>query len=276
MPQGGRTKLEELEFNVMLFNANLLYLFCSVLILLDRSYSGRFWTGFEAFLSMRSTSANGLSNEQGASRMSIRRLRGMNMESEASLKREWSNCTVERAYEVLKGPDVEVTNKKDKDLQLPKLLELNRRVKRLFETLEKASPIAPLASPPAAHAPPRSPPQPQPQSSRTTWGVDGIQSTVVTRLMPEGGEAGATTLPLAERLLPRQLFEGKLPSALIQDPRFHGYNFFREETAAEGWTGECVRVRGYPNVVDHSKHSLLLNVYPVAAPPSLATTSGGG
>ena len=52
--QGGDKKeWEDVEFAVMLPNINLLYLFCSVLVLLDLSYMSRFWTQFEAFLSLR-------------------------------------------------------------------------------------------------------------------------------------------------------------------------------------------------------------------------------
>ena len=44
MPQGrGKADWEGAEFAVMLPNINLLYLFCSVLILQDRSYMSRFW-----------------------------------------------------------------------------------------------------------------------------------------------------------------------------------------------------------------------------------------
>ena len=44
MPQGrNKTGEEDVEFQVMLPNINLLYLFCSVLVLLDRSYMSRFW-----------------------------------------------------------------------------------------------------------------------------------------------------------------------------------------------------------------------------------------
>ena len=95
--------------------------------------------------------------------------------------------------------------------------------------------------------------------------------------MPGGGGAAggaggdAAALPPAERLLPRCLLEGKLPSALLHHPRYNGYHFFREESPRDGHTGESVCVRGYPDVVDHSKHTLLLHVHPVASPVSLAT-----
>ena len=44
MPQGeDKEDWEDVEFTVMLPNINLLYLFCAVLILQDRSYMSRFW-----------------------------------------------------------------------------------------------------------------------------------------------------------------------------------------------------------------------------------------
>lgn len=44
MPQGlNKSESELIEFQVMLPNINLLYLFCDVLILQDLTYMGRFW-----------------------------------------------------------------------------------------------------------------------------------------------------------------------------------------------------------------------------------------
>ncbi|KOO34185.1 RNA helicase [Chrysochromulina tobinii] len=63
MPQGQKkTERESAEFKEMLPNINLLYLTCSVLILMDRSYMNRFWTQFEAYLSMRAITSEGLTN----------------------------------------------------------------------------------------------------------------------------------------------------------------------------------------------------------------------
>ena len=63
MPQGrNKTLRESAEFKEMLPNINLLYLTCSVLILMDRSYMNRFWTQFEAYLSMRAITSDGLTN----------------------------------------------------------------------------------------------------------------------------------------------------------------------------------------------------------------------
>ena len=61
MPQGKeRTPAETVQFKWMLHEVNLLYLGCSVLCLVDISYSSRFWTQFEAWLSMQAASIDGL------------------------------------------------------------------------------------------------------------------------------------------------------------------------------------------------------------------------
>ena len=44
MPQGKRTEAEKVAFGRMLNNINLLFLGASIFILLDMSYSSRFWT----------------------------------------------------------------------------------------------------------------------------------------------------------------------------------------------------------------------------------------
>lgn len=44
MPQGSRSPAEQAAFRWMLYNVNVLYVSMNVLILLDASYIGRFWT----------------------------------------------------------------------------------------------------------------------------------------------------------------------------------------------------------------------------------------
>ena len=60
MPQGERTAAEKISFMWMLRNVNLLYLGTQVLVLLDLSYQSRFWTQFEAWLSMQDCKESGL------------------------------------------------------------------------------------------------------------------------------------------------------------------------------------------------------------------------
>ena len=139
MPQGrNKTEVEDIEFTTMLPNINLLYLFCSVLILLDGSYMSRFWTQFEAFLSFRKVTASGL----GPTPLTERRdaiicIHNADPEFDPpKLRKMWGDRTVDEAHEVLAKPDVEVTNKKDKEVQLPKLQRLNDFTKNVLADSE--------------------------------------------------------------------------------------------------------------------------------------------
>ena len=55
-----RSPAERLRFKWMLQNVNLLYLGMRVLVLMDISYLSRFWTQFEAWLSLQAGGAAGL------------------------------------------------------------------------------------------------------------------------------------------------------------------------------------------------------------------------
>ena len=69
MPQGKeRTPPEVADFQRMLKQINFLYLGARVLILLDLSYLSRFWTQFEAWLSMQQPTSVGLRRAIGAER----------------------------------------------------------------------------------------------------------------------------------------------------------------------------------------------------------------
>ena len=126
MPQGrDKEEWEDAEFAVMLPNINLRYLFCSVFILADLSYVSRFWTQFEAFLSMRKVSVRGLEAAPAAERRCVIKCihnASENIKAEIDL---WANKTASEAYDILALPDVTVTNQKDKDVQLPKLKKLD-------------------------------------------------------------------------------------------------------------------------------------------------------
>jgi hypothetical protein len=131
MPQGrNKTERESAEFKEMLPNINLLYLTCSVLILMDRSYMNRFWTQFEAYLSMRAITSDGLTNaEDPQARVTIMTLHGLHALQGNVLLLEWSNKTPDEAHAILAGQDVIVTNQSDKDIQLAKLKVLNERLR---------------------------------------------------------------------------------------------------------------------------------------------------
>ena len=59
----GLNRLDKAEFQKMLPNINIIYLGASVVIFLDRSYFSRFWTGFEAWLSFRKATVDGLTDD---------------------------------------------------------------------------------------------------------------------------------------------------------------------------------------------------------------------
>ena len=139
MPQGPKEgpdkKLdwEACEFAIMMPNINLLYLFCSVLILLDRQYMGRFWTQFEAFLSLRKVTVEGLSSTPEAERRcTVTCIKNAPKAFGAALIEEWEHKTSEEAYDILAQTDVKVTNSADKDVQLPKLKALNELSMKAF------------------------------------------------------------------------------------------------------------------------------------------------
>ena len=130
MPQAKRSPAEDIEFKHMLKHANLLYLGTRVLILLDLSYIGRFWTLFEAWLSMQTVHSEGLKPatlEQ--QRFDIVPIHGANKITGESLKSMWAERTPQEAYDLLSEPDVSVTNQSDKEIQLEKLLLLDDEVR---------------------------------------------------------------------------------------------------------------------------------------------------
>jgi hypothetical protein len=138
MPQGERTKAEALRFQRMLSNVNLMYLGTSVLILLELSYLSWFWTQFEAWLAMQEATPDGLRSAGVAARPRHRTrwtivtiYNGTDL-TKQQLVEMWASRTPAEAIEVLKKPDVEVTNASDKEAQLEKLAQLNERVQTAF------------------------------------------------------------------------------------------------------------------------------------------------
>jgi len=157
LPQGeDKTPAEKAEFGQQLPNINLLYLGCSVLILLDRSYSSRFWTLYEAWLSFMMATKHGLvpTMPQERLRCHIRCLHGTLPETEAALRKEWCYADAEKAYAQLSRPDITVTNLSDKELQLPKILSMNERVKELMASREDTGSALTPPRPTVATTPP--------------------------------------------------------------------------------------------------------------------------
>ena len=133
MPQGEKEAWELVAFKVMLRNINLLYLFCGVLVLADLSYVSRFWTQFEAFLSLRTVTKNGLEPAAEAERRCvIKCIHNAPSSFEGIILDMWAGKTADEAHDILAKPDVTVTNNSDKVVQLPKLLKLNELAQNHF------------------------------------------------------------------------------------------------------------------------------------------------
>ena len=96
-------------------------------------------TQFEAWLSFQSVTSEGLvSRRSHARRNHVVTVHGAPAELREALATEWSQCTPDEAHAKLSKPDVAVTNQRDKDEQLPKLLLFNDTVKGAFSPQELA------------------------------------------------------------------------------------------------------------------------------------------
>ena len=61
-----------------------------------------------------------------------------------ALKKMWQGKSPQEAHAVLKREDIDVTNKMDKELCLPKLLNLNKDVKELLAKQPSSQPSSPM------------------------------------------------------------------------------------------------------------------------------------
>ena len=143
---GKRTKREDLYFDHQLKHANLLYLGCKVLVLLDLSYQSRFWTQFELWLSVQEGTDEGLkpATEVHAKRVHLEPIHNATKELADSLLNIWRTKTPEEAHKLLEGTDVQVTNQRDKKHHLPKILSLDEDVRK--SALEMRAEHEPSAS----------------------------------------------------------------------------------------------------------------------------------
>ena len=118
----------------------MLYLGTQVLILLDLSYVSRFWTQFEAWLSMQFATPDGLKSAVGTqnTRHHIVAIQNAAAQSDMFTKMlidQWAIKTPDEAFEFLSKPDVTVTNQSDKEGQLPKIKSLGETVQGAFKAL---------------------------------------------------------------------------------------------------------------------------------------------
>ena len=177
MPQkiGGidtRTREEKAEFELMLAAISDLYLTAQVLILLDGSYASRFWTLTEAWCSMQTATKDGLENSISStedadftgsdvkvgSRCTIKCIHNAAKDTTSKgLVNLVSTQTPEGMHGILEKPDVNVTNAKDKEAILPKILKTDMHVKEGFlnnfdfeKTKNEKNGLTPKSEPEAA------------------------------------------------------------------------------------------------------------------------------
>jgi len=118
MAQGQRNADEKVEFKAMLKRINVLYLGATVLILLELSYISRFWTQFEAWLSMQFATPKGLvpcNLTSDLMRFHIQCIHNAPAELADILLNMWYSKSPEDAHDILSRADVTVTNASDKE-----------------------------------------------------------------------------------------------------------------------------------------------------------------
>jgi len=129
-PQKERTPAEELVFGRTLRFISLLFLGSRVLILCDRTYTTRFWTLFEAWISMQMATVDGLvPAPRGKRRCDIVPIHLASSITASELETLVAGKSLDQIYAMLGSPDIQVTNQKDKGMQLAKLLSLDHQVR---------------------------------------------------------------------------------------------------------------------------------------------------
>ena len=127
------TPAEKAEFQKMLPNINIIYLGAKVVIFLDETYLNRFWTGFEAWISYRRASVDGLTNCDLADlRVDVACIHGADTRTASTLQEDWLNADVHKAHEKLSMPNIKVTNTSDKKVQLAKLFLFDETVRAVM------------------------------------------------------------------------------------------------------------------------------------------------
>ena len=135
-PQKERTPAEELVFGRTLRYIAILFLGSSVLILCDRTYTTRFWTLFEAWLSMQMATVDGLAPAlREKRRCDIVPIHHASAVTVSELEALVAGKSLDEIYATLDSPDVSVTNQKDKGQQLAKLLALDSQVRQVLRDM---------------------------------------------------------------------------------------------------------------------------------------------
>ena len=135
----GRSTADDEEFHLMIRSITDLYLTAKVLVLLDTTYTTRFWTLMEAWCSMMTATPHGVRaarrSERRATIACIHNAAATAALSAAQIKKLVAKKSPQEMREVLASPDINVTNTKDKELMLPVVGETNEHVKRIFQSM---------------------------------------------------------------------------------------------------------------------------------------------
>jgi len=142
LPQGRRTKDEDIFFRTTPKRVNYLYLGFVVLIIADQQYVGRFWTCYESFLSMHQCSVAGIVQTLlGQERYHVTCI-GAGPEVSELLKQmlvaTWGKKTAWEACTILANDDILVTNQSHKVEQLKRLEKLDDEVMHTMQAVEAA------------------------------------------------------------------------------------------------------------------------------------------
>lgn len=80
---------------------------------------------------MRATSRGLVAAAEGERRCRIQCIHNAMESAAAMLLEMWASKTAQEAHDILRKPDVTVTNAKDKEIQLPKILKIDHKVRQL-------------------------------------------------------------------------------------------------------------------------------------------------
>jgi vacuolar protein 8 len=129
-PQKERTPAEELVFKRTLRFVAQLFLGSRVLILCDLTYMTRFWPLLEAWISMQTATVEGLVPAPREKwRCDIVPIHLASSVTASELETLVAGKSLDQIYAMLDSPDIQVTNQKDKGMQLAKLLALDSQVR---------------------------------------------------------------------------------------------------------------------------------------------------
>jgi len=138
IPQGKRTEDEETHFRSCLDHISLLYLSLPVVVIFDKQYISRFWCIFEMYLSLRKASEEGIgpaSEKVIDSRFHFYCIGSAKRDVDGyklQMIKDWKDLNASNAADVLKEDDIMVTNRRDKDEQLAKLVSLDLRIRKIL------------------------------------------------------------------------------------------------------------------------------------------------